>query len=323
MNKRILTVAVAALALAACSKNETVEVAKTSEIGFAGVGINNITRAGDVSSTNFSEFYVFGAYNSEAKIFDNQLVNGGPNAWTYSPLQYWVANETYNFGAYAPKADGVVAAWTYSGGLTLEVNSDNDNQNDVVRASNNGTMYADVTMAQPVALSFEHILSKIKFVLTKGTSVQGQKVEVSGFSLSGEMVTSATWTDAMAPEPVAQTSYTGFGTATEVAAAGVELPFYVIPQTVGAWSISFTAKVTDNAGTVLKEGTVTATLPTTITPWVAGNAYQYTAAIEMNNIDDEDTPDEEIVPIEFTGSKAADWVENDANNSDITPEVNQ
>ena len=324
MKKRILTVAVAALALSACSKNETVEVAKTAEIGFAGSGINNITRA-DVTVANFAQFYVYGSYTTEGTpIFDGVEVNKGGSEWTYSPLQYWTEGETYNFSAYAPKAEGIEASWTYGGGLVLDVNSDNENQNDLVYAVQNDVQCTDVTQMAPVSLKFNHLLSKINFVLTKGTSVEGQKVEVSNFSLSGEMITGATWTaGTKADDAAAQTEYTGFATATEVAAGtGVELPFYVIPQNIGTLAITFTATVTNNAGDEVKSGTVTATLPVaTVTAWTAGNAYQYTAAIEMNNINDPDTPDEDVQPIEFTG-EATDWVETDANNSTITPVVN-
>lgn len=314
MKKRILTVAVAALALAACSKNETVEVAKTSEIGFTGAGINNITRATDITSTNFSEFYVYGGYNA-SPIFNGQQVTGGPSSWTYSPTQYWVLNETYKFGAYAPKADGIAASWTHAGGLVLDVNSNNASQNDLVYAAASDISYTDINSVQPVALTFKHLLSKVKFTLKKdATSLDGVKLEVSDFKLTGSMVMGATWTaGTIAADEATMADYAAFGTFTEVPNSTestnyIDHEFYMIPQTVGTWEITFAAKVTDNAGTLLKEGTVTASLPKTpIASWTEGNAYDYTATIAMDNIDDPDVPDEEVKPIEFTGSKADNW----------------
>ena len=137
MNKRILTVAVAALALAACSKNETVEVADSNLIGFESAFVRNPTRAID-EITNpgeegaISQFLAYGGYE-ETQVFNAQEV--APNAngeWTYAPLQKWVDNQTYKFAAYTPALTSVTPTWEYAtGSLTFN--------NVVVNASTNQT----------------------------------------------------------------------------------------------------------------------------------------------------------------------------------------
>lgn len=95
-------------------------------------------------------------------------------------------------------------------------------------------------------------------------------------------------------------------------------PFYVIPQAVGtdanAFTITFNAEVTDGK-TVYKNGTVTATVPVGSYPnWDAQNYYQYSAEINMTNIDDPNTPDEDLQPIVFAVEDLDGW-------DTITPEI--
>ena len=93
-------------------------------------------------------------------------------------------------------------------------------------------------------------------------------------------------------------------------------PLYVIPQPVGTFTITADAVVTDDAGTEVHSGQITATVPTTdITAWTAKNYYIYTATVAMSNIKDPEDPDQQPKPIEFTGTKANDWNEPDDDNT--------
>ena len=308
--------AAVALALGSCSRTETVEVASSRAISFEGTGAYNTTKA-DVTSEDFKQFYVYGSYNAAGNIFDAQEVNKSGDSWGYTPLQYWV-DGNWNFGAYYPKANGVVAEWAHESGLTLNINSDNSHQNDVVYADATAelTEGASATYATPVTLNFNHLLSKVQFKFVKGSdgnySTAGQKVELSNFEFSGSMVTSGKWAKAIATNNSAQdASYTAFTEATEVTEEGLSATYYVIPQTVqSTWTITCNAKVTDNAGEVLKNGTISITaFPTSPVEWEAENAYVYTATIYLNNIDDPNVDDEDLKPITFEAS-AKDWTEN-------------
>ena len=324
MKKSMLLLCLAAAAMTSCTNEETLEVTSSRAIGFWGSGISNVTRADDITSTNFAQFYVYGGYDA-TPIFDGTTVSKSNSEWGYTPLQYWVANKTYNFGAYAPQATGITPSWNHTNGLSLSVKSDMTNQNDLVYADATRTTQGEETLAseQAVALNFTHLLSKVQFKFLKDqTTLGGQKVEMSNFKIAA-IVTEGSWIKGTQQTASTTTGdYTDFSTAEEIVkTTGLSTEnWYMIPQNPTAFAISANVKVTDNAGTVLKDGTISATLPIdVITEWKKQNQYLYTATIAMSNIDDPNNPDDEVVPIEFTGS-AEDW-ETPINNDLFTDEL--
>lgn len=298
----------AAMMLASCTQNEVVEVAESRAIGFNGTGIDNITKA-DITSGAFTHFYVYGGYD-DTPIFNGTEVSYNGGNWTYTPTQYWAAG-TWRFAGYEG-GDGVSPTWSYANGLTLEVNSDADNQSDVVYAASGDITVTDATSySTPVALNFTHLLSKIQFKFLKDAqSLDGVTVTLSNFVVS-DITTNAKWvagTQENATSPVTG-AYSDFSSPEEIVAnTGLTTEaFYVIPQTVGTFTITADAVVTDAAGTEVHSGKITAIVPTTtITEWEAQNYYIYTATLTMSNIKDPDEPDQQPQPIEFTGT-ANNW----------------
>lgn len=298
----------AAMMLASCTQNEVVEVAESRAIGFNGTGIDNITKA-DITSGAFTHFYVYGGYD-DTPIFNGTEVSYNGGNWTYTPTQYWAAG-TWRFAGYEG-GDGVSPTWSYANGLTLEVNSDADNQSDVVYAASGDITVTDATTySTPVALNFTHLLSKIQFKFLKDAqSLDGVTVTLSNFVVS-DITTNAKWvagTQENATSPVTG-AYSDFSSPEEIVAnTGLTTEaFYVIPQTVGTFTITADAVVTDAAGTEVHSGKITAIVPTTtITEWEAQNYYIYTATLTMSNIKDPDEPDQQPQPIEFTGT-ANNW----------------
>lgn len=309
MKKSLLMLGAAAMMLASCTQNEVVEVAESRAIGFNGTGIDNITKA-DITSGAFTHFYVYGGYD-DTPIFNGTEVSYNGGNWTYTPTQYWAAG-TWRFAGYEG-GDGVSPTWSYANGLTLEVNSDVDNQSDVVYAASGDITVTDATTySTPVALNFTHLLSKIQFKFLKDAqSLDGVTVTLSNFVVS-DITTNAKWvagTQENATSPVTG-AYSDFSSPEEIVAnTGLTTEaFYVIPQTVGTFTITADAVVTDAAGTEVHSGKITATVPTTtITEWAAQNYYIYTATLTMSNIKDPDDPDQQPQPIEFTGTTAEDW----------------
>lgn len=312
MKKSLLMLGAAAMMLASCTQNEVVEVAESRAIGFNGTGIDNITKA-DITSTAFTHFYVYGGYDN-TPIFNGTEVSYNGGNWTYTPTQYWAAG-TWKFAGYEG-GDGVSPTWSYANGLTLEVNSDADNQSDVVYAATSSDITIEeaevATYSTPVALQFTHLLSKIQFKFVKDAqSLGGVTVKLSDFVVSG-ITTNAKWvagTQENATSPVTGT-YSDFPSPEEIVAnTGLSTDaFYVIPQTVGTFEITADAVVTDAVGTIVQSGQITATVPVaTITEWAAQNYYIYTATLTMSNIKDPDDPDQQPQPIEFTGTTAKDW----------------
>ena len=326
MKKQVLMMAALALVLGGCSKTETTGSAQGGVIGFAGSGVNNITKAGDLTDANFTKFYVYGSYQKTGDTivdrFTKQEVTKPENTWGYTPTQYW-ANGTWAFGAYSTSEEGeggiTDQAWDYTVGLSFKVNSGNDHQGDLVYADATNIIVDDATTySTAVSLTFKHLLSKIQFKFTMGESVAAYTVELSDFKVDG-MVIDATWANGVltpgSTKAETGTEYTDFASAEAIDETNglIAGPFYVIPQAVGtddnAFNISFTAKVTDGT-TVYKEGPVSAIVPVgEHGTWTAQNYYQYSAVIEMENIDDPDTPDEELQPIVFTVTDLDEWEE--------------
>lgn len=327
MKKQVLMMAALALALGGCSKTETTGSAQGGTIGFAGSGVNNITKAGDLVDNNFRKFYVYGSYQETGGTivdrFTKQEVTKPENTWGYTPTQYW-ANGTWRFGAYYSDAaeGGVVPSWSYADGLKLVVNSDNSHQGDLVYAAPENDITVDdaTTYNTEVSLTFKHLLSKIQFKFTMGESVAAYTVKLSNFKVAN-IITDGTWEKdrCTVGSTKAEAGYTDFATTETIAEGGlVAGPFYVIPQAVGtdanAFTITFNAEVTDGK-TVYKNGTVTATVPVGSYPnWDAQNYYQYSAEINMTNIDDPNTPDEDLQPIVFAVEDLDGW-------DTITPEI--
>lgn len=310
MKKGLMMLGIATMMLASCTNEDVLNVSDSRAIGFNGTGIDNITKA-DITSSAFSHFYVYGGYD-ETDIFDKTEVSYNGGSWKYTPTQYWAAG-TWRFAGYEGE-DGVTPTWSYTNGLTLEVNSDASNQSDVVYAAS-----ADITIEEaevatystPVSLNFTHLLSKVQFKFLKDAqSLGGVKVELSNFTVSG-ITTNAKWTAGVqgAATSPATGAYSDFTSPEEIVAkTGLSTDaFYVIPQAVGTFTITADAVVTDAAGTEVHSGKITASVPTDIATWTAQNYYIYTATVAMSNIKDPEDPDQQPKPIEFTGTTADDW----------------
>ena len=300
MKKRILTVAVAALALAACSKNETVEVADSNLIGFEGAFVGNPTRA-ITEITNPGEeggitsFLAYGGYDG-TQVFTAQEV--APNAnreWTYAPLQKWVDNQTYKFAAYTPALANVTPTWDYAtGSLTFSnvVVNATTNQTDfvydqaVVIESGDGS-----TTRSKVAFTFEHMLSMIQFTLKSGFPEE-VVLNISDFKVYGmnstANLTNGTWaapTTAITQD-AAITLSTGSVQATTTPTDYVD-NFVVIPQSIVADQVTVSFRVTaDAVEGVLADAInepLTATLP--VIKWEAGMRYNYIVTIDGQTLD--------------------------------------
>ena len=318
-NSLFLLGAAAVVALSSCTKNEVLDVTESRAISFNGTGIDNITR-NDITSTGFNQFNVYGGYGEDNTIFDGRSVTKS-TGWQYSPTEYWVEG-TWNFGAYAVDGtSGVTPTWDYTDGLTLEVVSNMTNQCDLVYAdAENITITKDkesgnLQNTQTVSLNFTHLLSKIQFSFTKSYDLSGQQVTISGFTISG-INTKCTWTKGVQGPSNTPVDFEDFDGGTELTELGTKTKeFYVIPQTVGEnFTITANILVQDNAGTEIKNGTITAKLDKAqIQDWVAQNRYIYSASISISDIEDPNNPNPE--PIVFSGS-TADW--SDQNPGGIT-----
>ena len=301
---------IATMMLASCTNEDVLNVSDSRAIGFNGTGIDNITKA-DITSSNFAQFYVYGGYNT-TELFNGTEVNKSGSNWTYNPTQYWKVG-SWKFGAYAPKADGAITpAWSYTDGLTLTVNSDATHQNDLIYAdaTANVTAGEDGTLegTDNVSLNFTHLLSKLAFKFTKDPqSLGAMTVTMSNFKVA-DITTAGKWI-AGVQQTVADAATGDYTDAAGVINQdnGVQTAwFYVIPQQVSAFAITANVKVVNGAGDTIKDGTISASVPTTdITSWSAQYQYLYSAQLNLDQITDPDNPNPQ--PIEFTGSVSDNW----------------
>lgn len=295
MKKQILTVAVAALALAGCSKSETVEVAGNRAIGFESF-VNKNTRAVttiDKAEALGTNFYVFGRYGTtpdwSGVAFDNEISTA-----TY----YWQAGKTYHFGAYANGANGKIDDATFDPGTTTLTfpGYTPDDTKDLVAAVAGDIAANDhnsLPSGTPVPLSFKHLLSQVKLTFTTDAAatykmtITNVKIEGAVSKADGTYNGTATWTQ----KATEGYSYKDFGTTAEggkVISSGVpaDQVKFVIPQgNTDGLKVTFTAtlKGTEAEGTATFEATLEHALSTANT-WMPQYCYNYTANVPLEKV---------------------------------------
>ena len=333
MNKRILTVAVAALALSACSKNETVEVAGNQAIKFGNAFVNNNTRAVNdpITAANFAKFYVFGDYDNEVTwvdVFNNVGVSGTAgsagtenNQWTPDQTAYWQANKSYNFGAYANGTAKLESGVSFDPATyTLSFTGYEAGENDLVAAvATNQSWNGTDTEGPLVPLTFKHLLSKVRFTFTT-EAVDTYTIKVSdlmftatktGASCTYNGTAIGTWSgnqDAYKYEDIAD-----YALSTSEIEEGAEnfTEMFVIPQ-ANTLTVSFKVSVYDGSSSEkpLYEREFTASLEygEDSKEWQPGYSYNYTAMINPDDVADEN----KAPVILFTVTSVEGWTEADA-----------
>ena len=298
MKKQILTVAVAALALAGCSKSETVEVASNRAIGFNSF-VNKNTRAVktiDDASALGTNFYVFGRYGTAPDwgiAFDNEISTA-----TY----YWQAGKTYHFGAYANGANGKIDNATFDAGtqtLTFPGYTPDDTKDLVAAVTGDITADTYINSKDPVDLGFKHLLSQVKLTFTTDAAAT-YKMTITNVKIEGAVSTAdgtydgntntATW-DAISTGGNNGYTYEKFGTTGKVISSGVpaDQVKFVIPQgNTNGLKVTFTAtlKGTEATGTATFEATLGHSLSTGANIWNPQYCYNYTAKVPLEKVID-------------------------------------
>ena len=200
--KKLMILAVAAIALVACSKTFDTGV-RTNEgkaIGF-GTWTEHLTKTGPASVDNAfavnDNFKVWGeklVESTHTDVFTGVTVTktvASPETWNYSPKQYWDLSATnYTFYAIAPASDGYNVDETTGAVSDSPTISFAGNDNDVLVAqqavvaktagSGNFDSFA------PVRLTFNHVaaLVDVKVKISAGLVAAGAQVQVSSIALT-------------------------------------------------------------------------------------------------------------------------------------------
>ncbi len=327
--KKVFFALAAVVALAACSKEQTVSFDKGEVIGFENAFVDNAVRSVNdpsLTATTLSDFAVFG-YVEGATLFDGVKVsksitnNELKSDWKYEGTQYWIAGANYNFNAVAPLTGG---NWT-------KVVEGTNKDATKISFTNNGTtdlLYATVAQQGKVsgnayvAFSFRHVLSKVKFSFENAYNATNATIRVKDIVITNPHKTAnavltdvTTWDD----HATANDFSLNFGMATDNEATtdadakeNVEVAYgyletyesqnelFLIPSaTPYQYQVSFTVELLVSDSVV---ATYNHTATTTFAP-EAGKAYDIKTEINAENID----PNHAQEPIEFTVNTLPGW----------------
>lgn len=333
--KKTLLAILATVAMVACSNDEIVREAAPEAIGFDNAFIDNATRSiVDPSLTvgTLNDFAVYGYVengSNSAVLFDGIRVYKKDGVWKYDVTQYWIEGATYNFNAVAPKPE-TGGNWTKTAAdaASTTISFTNDGDTDLLYAMSTEITGQASGSNNPVAFTFRHALSKVKFSFTNNydatnSSIRIKEVKITDAYATGTAVlaNSAAWSGQTG------TLVLSFGdavvddtdTVADAFKKGEILESYnelfLIPgegytdvpvtnadgtsTTKKGYTITFTVELLMNNGLL---ATYPHTVYTTFVP-EAGKAYDLAAVINYKNID----PDTKQDPIVFTVTEIIDW----------------
>lgn len=312
----IMGLAAMGLALTACNSDETVEMAKGKAIGFSSF-VDKSTRATDITLANLKSMEVYGWRSDnqgDKQIFNAQQVTVDQSGeGTYSPLQYWEANYTYNFEAIAPKSGvkGVQFAAAKAGGT---ITFANDAQTDLIYAkATETTMPANIAAApDKVNFTFQHQLARVKFTFKNkfpanaAAKISVKNVTITNAYKNGTIITpAATGAKWNVTDKTLNVSFANpaVNAPTDLVAntgVGETDHMYLIPTAKEeSYEVTFTVTLDQNGATTDYNHTVTIK-----TTQLRGKSYNYVAEIGASNIN----PDSQLYPIEFKAT-VDPWVD--------------
>ena len=164
MKKKLLILAVAAVALASCSNDETVAVNQNDAISFRPV-VNNVTRASSVANiitADLSSFVVTAIKTSTTTSYFSNVTftKTGDNYTSGATKYYWPSEGSLDFYAYSPAGNSQVTYTDYKTfTVTPTAGTNPENQVDLVYASTKSKNKSNSSTG--VALNFRHTGAKI------------------------------------------------------------------------------------------------------------------------------------------------------------------
>ena len=193
--KKIMIIAVAAIALAACSKTFDHNKTEGAAIGF-GTWTENLTKArtqGDNTFTAGDDFAVYGFKlngSTNNVVFDDITVSasGSPLVWDYVtgevPARYWDPSATsYTFYGVSPSAIGKAAdVDPETGEISSASITFKGNDNDILVADKKEVLPAAYGTVVP--LVFNHIASLVDFKVDKDVNLGNAVLAITSFSIT-------------------------------------------------------------------------------------------------------------------------------------------
>lgn len=317
--KRIFVIFALAATLVGCAKEDIVREAPRQAIGFGELFVDNATRAtdGSYSNTNLpASFKVYGTVTGnttpantlnifngvdvyKTKQADDNIGDTSNNTWWYDKqyAQYWIPGASYNFAA-------VVGAYVEAGEASyfmptkLNTVADDDMHFQDMLYDEVGVPNVAKDYNTPVAFTFTHLLSKVKFTVNS-TATGSYKHSVTNITVSN--YTSGTY-DIAAKKWSGTAGDVSFGDIegvnTEAGNVTCDYEKLLIPIS-DSFNVSFTVNTYKGTELLTSEDFGTAEAPITITQdLVAGNAYNFEISCKLG------------LPITFTFSSLGGWDDN-------------
>lgn len=193
MKKAIVAaLAAGALVLSGCAKTEVTEVSDSRAISFSNFVTSSVKSIDGLDG--LEAFYVYGGYEGNWALFNNQKVTKSGTEWVYTPTRYWNANEKYWYAAYSNNndevnvTDRVFDPATHHLSFTFQ-NLDHINA-DLIYASagaSEGLSWNGTDVPKDVPFTFRHILSQVNFQFTKAADLNGMNLTVSDITVNANL----------------------------------------------------------------------------------------------------------------------------------------
>lgn len=323
MKKSFLMLGVAAMALASCTNEEVLNVADSRAISFDNAFVNNGTRSVSNPSLTVKDLANFDVYgfvantktpNNSTKIFDGTVVTKSSSEWSYpdGETQYWVNGNTYTFGAIAPSKVGTVSGVSLADGkvnMTVSFTNTDNGQKDLLHAAPAAVSVESDTYSEPVEMTFNHQLSKVKFSFTNsvgaGYSVKVKNVTITDAKKTGTLTigTTNSWSnqDGTLLLNFGDVVADGTDINADAIANGVTNETYyeklMIPSSTGTqstYNVTFTTELYQGEVMV---GTFDHSVAIKNVEFKLGYCYDFTAVLTHENVLD---PGKPLNKIEFT-----------------------
>ena len=316
--KKLFVSVLAIAAAVACNTAEIVDLPQNPQINFANAFVQNATRA-DVAAdpstktADLAAFNVWGFMDEPAgQVFVEELVTKSGNTWGYTNTQYWVAGHTYYFAALANYTNATVdttgANLLGLGTVTFD-NAAAKGAEDLLYAATSVDAQNAIPES-PVALTFSHLLSKVKFSFINGFTNELATIDVKNVQITNAP---AVGTINLAVEnwwdnddwTVSGSTTLNFGDVCEKLAINAKQECANECLTIPAaqdYTIEFDV--------VYYQGSVEASKAHKVVTlkgveFEMGKAYNLSAVIDASNVSQDG---EELKPIEFTVVEVKDWV---------------
>lgn len=335
--KKIFLISLLATAMFTSCSDEVINTLDGNTIRFENAFVEQPeTRADDLTTDNLGAFHVYGwmtnSQNQTANIFDKvEVSKNSAGAWTYDGGgRYWFGDMDYEFLAFAPLNAEYTLADDHKS-LTFT----NTGKDDFIFAAENRTIEGKVpTSVAPVALSFDHMLSKVLIQFKNEFEAGDVTLDVANLKLSGLAkiadlnLIDTTWAEPTDKSLVLDKELLGFpnakinrnenNTAIAVGASAMTNHFYLIPEAIDyeEYALEFTVTAWQGPeGGQVKIGEYPHTVYLDKMTFEKGKQYCLTARFNSKNVN----PEAMLQPIEFTVS-VTPWGEDQNENVGGFPE---